>query len=1101
MFGRFATFAVLSILAFGITSSIGEEKPYSPKLAKASDEGQKAIARFQLPEGFQAELVAAEPMLANPVAFCIDEKGRFFVAETFRLHDGVSDNRNHMDWLVHDIASRTIEDRIRYHREKLGDEFAKWSTEHDRVKLVWDADGDGKADHDSVFSDGYHRLEDGLGSGVLAYNGNVYFTCIPDLWLLRDDNNDGRAEVKKSLQTGYGIRTSFIGHDLHGLVMGPDGKLYFSIGDRGLNVATPAGPIVATECGSVLRCNLDGSELEIYHTGLRNPQELAFDAFGNLFTGDNNSDSGDRARLVPVVEGGESGWRMPFQYVESPTPRGPWNEDKLWTPRHAAQPAYIVPPIQNFGDGPSGLVFNPGIGLPEKYTNHFLLADFRGGTAISGIRHFKLVPDGAGFKVADDGLFAWRMVVTDVDFGYDGCVYALDWVEGWNKPNKGRIYRIFSPELRSAGADVAKLVADGIEKLPSNRLAELLEHRDQRVRLRAQWALADRGEEALPIFVKSATKGPSLVVRLHGIWGIGQIAQKSPAAAASLIDLLTDADASVRGQAAKTLGEVRFAPALEPLTRLLGDADRRVQFLAATALGKLKNPASAAPLFHLAKENNDVDAYVRHAVVYALSLIQNKDAVGQAAQNGQPIAVRRAALLVLRRWNSPDLQQFLEPSEGFALPLAEEAARAVYDLPVETAYPTLARLLTRRDLSTGARRRAMNAHFRLGSADNARALADLAGDGREKIELRLEAMDLLSKWKKPPALDTYHGGYRPLPEREVDVAAAEFARVAGALLASPEKGLRQRAIELIAVLGSKPLEGQLVELYRDVKEPASVRSEALRSLGSLKAADLPRLVEEGLRDDKQSVRTEARRLLASLDPAAALPILQEVIETGSIAERQGAIQLIAPMKSPQVDEILTKLLDLLASGELPPGVRLDVRQAAALRESASVKEKLAAWETKRASLPDSLDRFADALEGGNGKEGSKVFFEKGAVACLKCHKMGERGGEVGPDLSKFAEKNDKRAILEAIVDPNRKIAQGFDSVVLALADGRSVTGVLREETDDQVVLYDADAKRLVIPKSEIEERQRGKSAMPEDIMTKLSEVELRDLVEYLSTRK
>jgi quinoprotein glucose dehydrogenase len=598
-------------------SLLADDKPYAPKLAKASDEGEKAIKRFQLPDGFQAELVAAEPMLANPVAFCIDEKGRFFVAETFRLHDGVSDNRHHMDWLVNDIACMTIEDRIEYHREKLGADFDQWATEHDRVRLVWDADGDGQADHDTVFSDGYNRLEDGLGSGVLAYRGNVYFTCIPDLWFLRDEDGDGKAEVKKSLQSGYGIRTSFIGHDLHGLVMGPDGKLYFSVGDRGMNVKTPTGAVVATECGSVVRCNLDGSDLELYHTGLRNPQELAFDAWGNLFTGDNNSDSGDRARLVPIVEGGDSGWRMPFQYVERPTPRGPWNEDKLWTPRHDAQPAYIVPPIINFGDGPSGLAFNPGIGLPEKFDNHFLLADFRGGPAISGIRHFRLEPDGASFKVADDGIFAWRIVATDVDFGYDGCIYALDWVEGWNKPAKGRIYRLYSPELQSAGQDVAQLVAGGIEKLPSDQLAPLLSHRDMRVRLRAQWALAERGKESIAIFSEIARRGPSLFARLHGIWGLGQLERRMPGVAEAILPLLTDPDPSIRGQAAKTLGEVRFVASKDSLTKLLGDENKRVQFLTATALGRLGDPSSAGPLLDLALRNADQDAYVRHAVVYA----------------------------------------------------------------------------------------------------------------------------------------------------------------------------------------------------------------------------------------------------------------------------------------------------------------------------------------------------------------------------------------------------------------------------------------------------------------------------------------------------
>ena len=94
---------------------------------------------------------------------------------------------------------------------------------------------------------------------------------------------------------------------MHGLTWGPDGRLYWSIGDRGYNVHTPEG----NTCSIDIRCGVRWSgwiNLEVFHTGLRNPQEIAFDDYGTLFTGDNNSDGGDRARLVHVAEGGQTGW-------------------------------------------------------------------------------------------------------------------------------------------------------------------------------------------------------------------------------------------------------------------------------------------------------------------------------------------------------------------------------------------------------------------------------------------------------------------------------------------------------------------------------------------------------------------------------------------------------------------------------------------------------------------------------------------------------------------------------------------------------------------------------------------------------------------------
>src|SRR5438876_3406930 len=184
-----------------------------PFVAAASDEGEQATRKFQLAPGLKVDLWAAEPMLANPVAFNFDERGRAYVCETFRLHAGVDDIRDIMDWLDEELATRTVDDRLAEMKRHLGARFAQYSENSERIRLVEDRDGDGKADHAIVFADGFNTPLDGIAAGVLPRNGNVWFANIPNLWLLRDTNADGVADLRTSLHYGFGVRVGFIGHD------------------------------------------------------------------------------------------------------------------------------------------------------------------------------------------------------------------------------------------------------------------------------------------------------------------------------------------------------------------------------------------------------------------------------------------------------------------------------------------------------------------------------------------------------------------------------------------------------------------------------------------------------------------------------------------------------------------------------------------------------------------------------------------------------------------------------------------------------------------------------------------------------------------------
>ena len=315
--------------------------------------GQEAV-KVRVDPGLEVGIFAREPMVKDPVAFAIDPTtGRIAVCESFRQSHGVEDNRSSPYWLLDDLAARTVEDRRAY-MLKWADRFeggARWFTEmDDQVRMLTDTDGDGRADEVKLLNDGFNDVVDGTGSGALWVEGDLWFTNIPHLWRIKDTDGDGAPDTRESMYEGFGVRTALRGHDMHGLTHGPDGRIYWSIGDRGYNVRLPDGTtLVDPQSGAVFRCERDGSGLEVFATGLRNPQEIAFDRFGNLFTGDNNSDAGDRARMVYVVEGGDTGWNMSFQTLTGTNERGPWNQEGIWWTERPLDPAWTIPPLAHVG--------------------------------------------------------------------------------------------------------------------------------------------------------------------------------------------------------------------------------------------------------------------------------------------------------------------------------------------------------------------------------------------------------------------------------------------------------------------------------------------------------------------------------------------------------------------------------------------------------------------------------------------------------------------------------------------------------------------------------------------------------------------------------
>lgn len=762
---------------------LGPARVAAPPPRAASDEALRAMKLFTPAADFTVELFAAEPLLANPVAISLDGAGRVFVAETHRARTSALDVRDYPALLADDRASRSIEDRLALTKKLFPTDWPKLGVETEIIRVLEDRDKDGQADFSAIFADGFNSALDGAAGGVLAHAGRVWFGNIPSLWQLDGFDQDGRAEQRAELLRGFGVRFGLAGHDLHGPILGPDGRLYFSCGDRGTNVKPKDGAALALpDEGAVFRCEQDGSHGEIFCRGLRDPRDLAFDKYGNLFTGDSGSGQGDQARWLHLVEGGDYGWRIGWQEHPRGAARNPWLAEKLWMPPFEGQAAWMLPPVANIPDGPAGIAYHPGTGLSHQYDEHFFVCGFRGISTWKARRYL------ASFRIDDEAMFLDHCPATDVTFGPDSKLYISAWGDGAAASGRGRIYRMFdAAEQRHAPVEAVRLLlAEDFKTKAPVELGPLLGHLDQRIRLEAQWSLAAQpaGESEL---VEVATFGskdaadPQLA-RIHAVWGLGMAARqaeyKTPGAAAKLLApllaLLDDEDVEVRAQTVRVLGENRVAAAYEGVMKALRSEVDHVSFFSAEALAKLGRKECVSQVLLMARTNSDHGAVIRHGYAQALAAAGDFPALVAAAQHVDP-AVRLVALLAMRRLGRVEIAQFLADEDPR---LVAEAARAIYEAPIDAALPQLAALLARPRADEQLLLRALHAAFRTGTAPAAQALAAFAAQDGAPEALRTEAVQLLALWPQPPARDRVTGLLRPLPARDAAPAAAALRTLA-----------------------------------------------------------------------------------------------------------------------------------------------------------------------------------------------------------------------------------------------------------------------------------------------------------------------------------
>lgn len=1122
----------------------------SAKQPAAADRPQNAIKSFAVAPGLQVELWAAEPHLANPVAFTFDDAGRAYVAETYRRRSSVLDIRKYDDWKVPNLSVRSVEDRIAFLKGKFPQgsgikptkewpdinrdgafDWTDLTIESEQVRVIEDSNGDGRADQARVFATGFNSLETTVGAGVVADGkGDVFYTCAPDLWRIGPDGS------KTKLLSGFSAHLVFSGHEMHGARLGPDGRLYFSIADCGAKVTTKEGTVIDNpDSGAVFRCWPDGTELELFAKGLRNPQHLAFNDLGDLFTGDNNADGADKARWIHVVQGGDYGWRIGWQFMPK---LGLWNSEGMWHLNAAETNPAVLPAVAHIGHGPAGIAYYPGTGLPESFRGHFFYADFPG-----GVRHFALKPSGATYEMADfppdapalqnnqpgelTAKLLWNLNPSDVQFAPGGGVMVLDWTPGWEKTGKGRIYRVFSPEADKDAltAETKRSLREGFAQREVKELVGLLGHADQRVRLGAQFELAERaralgGNPAVAALLQTAGKGPSVQVRVHALWALGMAARHNPALLTGVLAHLEDAQDEVRAQAARVIAD---APKLldphrealaEKLEMLLTDPAPRVRFFGLQAARRAGWNADRLMSTRVVFEG---DPMLRHALAsaYAHHLGRGQKLPEQMASLVERGRVDATVLVdALRKAKRVEVADFLA---GKTPQLALEAARAIHDEPIPAAYeamlqrfpellgrPPIAGNLTEKSGAGEAlARRLINIAYRSGTARAAELLAQAAVNDRVSELDRVDALDALANWGTDLGRDRVLGVVVPDDgARNRADAAKSLAGVLPSLLGSGmSTALRVAATDAAGALKVATAEPKLIEAALDSAAEPKFRLAALRALGALESVKLPDAIRAALVSPDKSLAGEARKLSGKLGGAAAVEANATVLDNGSIPEQQEALANLARTADSGADRVIAEQLDRLLAGKLPPALHLDVIEAATARSAESVKARLARHEQGRNSA-EPLARWQECLEGGDPKAGRVIFAEKAEAGCMRCHAVKKNGGDVGPDLGGIAARYDRAYLLRAVVEPNTEIAAGYENILVTLANGEVLAGMANKEDAETLTLKSpADGKLQAVKKADIKDRQKLPSAMPPALGDVLGKRALRDLVAYLATLK